>query len=252
MGRTLRFLLAHAVALFALATPVLAQPLQNCAICHARDAQMPTVHRTADWLASGHAAASVGCQSCHGGNMAAEHEMDAHRGVLRSASPLSTVNEVNLTSTCASCHRATAVAVSGTIHEILAEAGDPRTPTCVTCHGLDVSQMPTPAEAERQCASCHKPGSARASYPAAARDVLTAIASLRANAATLAAELAGETESPRRVQLTGRLLETQALIKDASAAFHEFRPATLTTTLTALRQRLADISDARATGDGRQ
>jgi chorismate synthase len=172
--------------------------------------------------------------------------MEAHRGVLPSTRARSTVNEVNLPSTCVSCHRSTAVAVSGTIHQILAEAGDVRTPTCVTCHGLNVSQMPSPSEMERQCASCHRPGSPRAAYPAAAREVLEAIASLRASADALGAEIATVSDGARRAELTARLLDTQAALKDASAAFHQFRPAAMSSTLDRVRQRLADLAEAHA------
>jgi len=138
------------------AAPARAQFASSCTFCHSASAgNLPAIHRTADWEASGHASPRVGCQSCHGGNAAATTQMDAHRGVLHSVSPMSTVNEVNLPSTCVSCHRGTAMAVSGTIHQILAEAGDSRPPTCVTCHGIAVSTVPTPAETEQQCAACH-------------------------------------------------------------------------------------------------
>ena len=233
-------------ALAALAAPARAQSGSNCTFCHSEAGSLPAIHRTAEWEASGHAAPSVGCQSCHGGNPAATNLADAHRGVLHSTSPLSTVNEVNLPSTCVSCHRTTAMAVSGTIHQILAEAGDGRTPTCVTCHGIALSQVPTPAEMERQCATCHRPGSPRASYPAAARQVLDAIASLRSSAAALGTEIATMNDTPRRTEQMARLLDTQAMLKEASASFHQFRPAAMTATLDTIRQRLADLADAHA------
>ena len=161
------------------------------------------------------------------------------------------MNEINLPSTCVSCHRTTAVAVSGTIHQILAEAGDGRTPTCVTCHGIAVSQVPTPAEMERQCASCHRPGSARAAYPAAARQVLEAIGSLRTSAAALGTDIATMNDGPRRAELMARLLDTQAMLKEASAAFHQFRPASMMDTLDGIGRRLADLADAHAAASRR-
>jgi len=244
-ARRLTFVFASALVALGLAAPAHAQTASSCTFCHSDAAgTLPPIHRTVEWAASGHAAPSVGCQSCHGGNPAATRALEAHRGVLRSTSPVSTINEVNLPSTCVSCHRTTAVAVSGTIHQILAEAGDMRTPTCVTCHGIGVSHVPAPAEMEQQCAGCHRAGSRRAAYPAAAREVLDAIASLRASAAALGAEIATMSDSGRRAELTARLLDTQAMLKDASAAFHQFRPAAMSSTLDGIRQRLADLADA--------
>lgn len=247
-SRVSRLGFALAVALATIASPARAQSkASNCAFCHSGSADsLPPIHRTAEWEASGHAAPSVGCQSCHGGDPLATGKSDAHRGVLLSASPRSTINDVNLPSTCVSCHRMTAVAVSGTIHQILAEAGDGRAPTCMTCHGIGVSQVPTPEEMERQCASCHRPGSPRAAYPAAARQVLDVIASLRTSAARLGADIATMNDGARRARLMARLLDTRAMLKDASATFHRFQPVEMMTTLDGIRQRLADLADAHA------
>jgi hypothetical protein len=250
-----RLLVGTALVSLAMVAPAGAQSAPNCTMCHTVSAGLlPPIHQTAEWAASGHAASTVGCQSCHGGNPTATRATDAHRGVLRSASPVSTVNEVNLPSTCVSCHRATSVAVSGTIHQILAEAGDGRTPTCVTCHGLAVSSKPAPADMERQCAACHRPGSARAAYPAVARDLLDAIASLRTTAAATETELSVTTNPGRRTELATLLLSTQATIREASAAFHQFRPTTLAATLAAIKPKLADNADVRVANppSGRQ
>jgi len=71
---------------------------------------------------------------------------------------------------------------------------------------------------------------------------------MRARSNELATDIGRESDSPRRVELTARLFETQTMIKDASAAFHQFRPAALASTLSTLRQRLADIADAHGAG----
>jgi hypothetical protein len=129
---------------------------------------------------------------------------------------------------------------------LLAEAGDGRTPTCVTCHGLAVSTQPTPAEMEHQCAACHRPGSPRASYPAAARELLEAMASLRSSASALETLIGSTDDSTRRVELTTTRLALQARIKEASVAFHEFRPAALAAALATLRPHLSNNAESRA------
>jgi hypothetical protein len=168
-----------AAAILGASAPAAAQQATTCFACHAsQNATLPAVHRTDDWIRSGHA--TVGCQGCHGGNPTTLDARTAHRGVIDAVSPFSTLHPINLTQTCSLCHRASAAPYFETLHQLLADAGDRRAPTCATCHGVTFTYVPSPAETEQLCASCHRPGSARASYPGTARRAVEAIAALRA------------------------------------------------------------------------
>jgi hypothetical protein len=168
-----------AAAILLVASPAAPQQATSCKVCHTSSgASLPTFHRTDDWNRSPHAA--VGCQTCHGGDALNGQPVDAHRGVRDAASPFSTMHPANVTRTCGLCHPATAAAFGGTIHQILIDAGDRRAPTCATCHGLAFTHVPSAAEAERICATCHRPGTVRGSYPAAMRAAIDALNARRA------------------------------------------------------------------------
>src|SRR5512143_3575515 len=94
------------VAAFVVLQPAVASAQANrCVACHfANIATVPAPDRLAAWDKSAHAKHDVGCDACHGGDPTTYQPVDAHRGVLNSRHPLSTVNRANLALTCAACH----------------------------------------------------------------------------------------------------------------------------------------------------
>ncbi|HZR25668.1 MAG TPA: multiheme c-type cytochrome [Vicinamibacterales bacterium] len=231
------------VMLVALTWPARAQQASgSCVACHVRGAApMPDAHRGEPWSTSAHA--TVGCQTCHGGDATAMHPSVAHRGVRDAVSPFSTINPANLSRTCAMCHSTIANAYRNTIHQVLLDAGDSRVPTCMTCHGAGVTVRPTPADAERMCAACHGPHSARAAYPAAMRTRIetTHVLQTRADALERSFQYL---DDATRDSVAGVLGDARGLIAASLAAMHGGDPTTVDEQHAAAKTRL-DTVDAR-------
>lgn len=218
MARVARLL---AASLFVLtAASAAAQQRETCVTCHvgSRGGPLPTFHRTNDWNRSRHAA--VGCQSCHGGDPVSVQTVGAHRGVRTAVSAFSTMHPANVARTCALCHPSTSDAYGSTMHQLLVEIGDPRAPTCTTCHGLTVSDVPSPAETEQICASCHRPGSVRSDYPAAMRAALDGLATVRRRADALQRAIDRRFDESTRGGTGVALDEARALIASSVTALH--------------------------------
>lgn len=214
--------LAGAIALLVVATPAGAQ-MTRCASCHfANMPAVPAPEQLGEWQRSAHAKHDVGCDQCHGGDPWTYEPLVAHRGVLAPANPSSPVNRMNLSRTCASCHRTNAEALSGSLHQTLVSAGDLRAPTCVTCHGAMSARVPSPAALEAQCAKCHPPGSARADYPAAMRLGVEALNEVRHRADGMVAAAAGMSDRVVRVKRLAAVNDVRATLAQAIAAAHSF------------------------------
>jgi hypothetical protein len=129
----------------------------ECATCHLRLAWTRSVTTHVDlWVTSQHAFYRVGCEKCHGGDPGTSDVQSAHRGVVRSAEPSSSVHRTALPMTCGRCHRTEAVAFDRSAHRTALSRGDPAAPTCTSCHTSMATEIPSLTALEKQCLDCHR------------------------------------------------------------------------------------------------
>ena len=128
----------------------------RCVACHAANLHpIPLGHAFFEWRYSAHGREGVGCEKCHGGDPAGATAELAHRGVLPAADPASRIHPTRLAQTCGACHAEEAAAYTGSVHaREVAEKG--RGATCTTCHGAMATSLPSPAELEARCSTCHE------------------------------------------------------------------------------------------------
>lgn len=139
-----------------------------CASCHSNQEQMRAYNLPVDQyalyqtsghgrrLAQGDSRVAV-CSDCHG----------AH-DVLPPTDPASRVFRINLPKTCLGCHVDTTRSLragqkaddsrtyltSVHAHELL-DRGNPRAPTCVSCHGVHGATPPGAGDVDKVCGHCH-------------------------------------------------------------------------------------------------
>ena len=155
------------------------QVMGRCATCHfANIPDVPGASHLGEWAASPHAAAGVGCESCHGGNPTTVVPSEAHRGVESPRLAWSRVAPAHLPATCGACHAAERDAFRRSPHDAPLASGVANAPTCSTCHGAMTSRVPSAAALELRCARCHGPQSVGAGYPGRARAFVTALMSI--------------------------------------------------------------------------
>lgn len=139
-----------------------------CASCHADESRMRPYNLPVDQYAlyqtSGHGRRLARgdlrvavCSDCHG-----PHE------ILAPSDPSSRVFRINLPKTCLGCH-ADSVRMTrggkpmgdartylGSIHaQELLDRGNPRAPTCVSCHGVHGAAPPGAGDIDKVCGQCH-------------------------------------------------------------------------------------------------
>lgn len=193
----------------------------RCAECHfASFPHVPAPDALVKWDQSAHAKHAVGCDACHGGNPTTYQPLEAHRGVLNSRQPLSTVNRRNLALTCAPCHAAVVAAF-----EVSGHAGSSATehvPSCTTCHGPMATVVPSPARLESTCGGCHRQGTAGATYPILARDRLDSLRAIEQTLSRLEIAIAAIGDHPKRNRLAAELLLARITVQGALDAIHTF------------------------------
>lgn len=139
-----------------------------CASCHADESRMRSYNLPVDQyalyqtsghgrrLAQGDTRVAV-CSDCHG----------AH-DILAPSDPSSRVFRINLPKTCLGCHAdssrmvgrggkmddARTYLASVHAHELL-DRGNPRAPTCVSCHGVHGAAPPGAGDIDKVCGHCH-------------------------------------------------------------------------------------------------
>jgi Cytochrome c554 and c-prime len=212
---------AMVAAILGLAPAVAAQQIMGrCATCHFANAtSVPGASHLSEWAASPHARASVGCESCHGGDPTSVVPSDAHRGVDSPRLPWSRVAPANLPATCGACHQAERAAFRRSPHDEPLMRGTANAPTCSTCHGAMTARVPAPAALEVRCASCHGPQSSGATYPARAR---TLIASLNAIEDDLAQARWMLTRGAGDARARALSADVDARLAEAAEAWHTF------------------------------
>ena len=137
-------------ALFA-AAPAAGQEPESCQMCHAEPSffqgnpdSASLVVTPATLAGSVHGAAGLGCGMCHQGMATFPHSADA--------TPLA----------CGACHSQIGEMYVKSLHGYAHERGNPRAPTCTSCHGAhDVRSSRDPASPTHKvrlpstCAACH-------------------------------------------------------------------------------------------------
>ena len=168
-------MIGAAVLLLAATAAAPAAGASGCVTCHAAlegDAKKPVE----GWAADVHAAAGLGCESCHGGDSSPAHadDVDAAMDPKRGFKPAP--DRLHVPDFCARCHSDAAymkrydpkarvdqlVEYRTSTHGRLNAAGDPTPATCIDCHGAHgirpVSSPESPAYATNvptTCARCH-------------------------------------------------------------------------------------------------
>lgn len=146
-----RFVCGMGSALLCLTMPVVAAADGSCVACHKTvDAPAYVEHNFKDWENSAHARAGVSCESCHGGDPAAQDKAKAHAGVIRSTAKNSPLYYTAIPESCGSCHQPELKAFKTSVHsQQLQRTG--QGPNCLTCHGSMANHVLAPREMETTC-----------------------------------------------------------------------------------------------------
>ncbi len=218
-------LLLLAALLPAMPAPAVAGAANQCVACHrTEDLPIALGHSFAEWKASPHGRAGVGCERCHGGDATAGVADRAHAGMKPAADPESAVSDRRLPHTCGACHAQEEKAFEESGHGKTLAAGG-KGATCRICHGTMATSLPSPAELDQRCAACHqKPVEAQAALA-----VMTATkrSLVRAHRAVRGLRRAA---AATRTQLAGREHDLERNYTDLVRAWHTFRPKEVLTT----------------------
>lgn len=211
----------------------------RCADCHFASPYAPAPNHLVAWDRSAHGRNDVGCEKCHGGDATTFEPILAHRGVLGSSNPASSVHRVNIPRTCGGCHPGPYVAFQDSRHYALVENGDRRAPTCVTCHDSAGAALQSPKALESQCADCHAAGksSPRPEYPSQARLLLERIVEVRELLGAARPLIRKVRDGARRSRLEYAYEQAQVPLTEAVHAGHAFRFEKLEERLAATRER---------------
>ncbi len=129
----------------------------GCVTCHAKTGGGGVVFQAyIQWASSPHAAKSIACEACHGGNATAEDQEKAHAGMLPASAPESPINPKNVPAMCGQCHGLEYRHYIESKHYRQLEDNG-RGANCVTCHGAKAGTVPTAATVARTCETCHNP-----------------------------------------------------------------------------------------------
>jgi len=128
-----------------------------CVACHAKSGNSGAVFLAyIQWASSPHAAKSIGCEACHGGDAATDDKDKAHAGMLPASAPESPINPKNVPAMCGQCHELEyRHYIESRHYRELKDNG--RGANCVTCHGAKAGTVPTAATVARTCETCHNP-----------------------------------------------------------------------------------------------
>jgi hypothetical protein len=154
----------------------------RCADCHLATPGAPNARHVSDWDRSPHGRHNIGCEKCHGGNPDTFESLLAHMRIVRPGHPERWTDARNLPDTCGRCHIGERIAFEKSRHFALLRGGDPRAPSCPTCHGDVAAYLPSPKQLESECRTCHgvRAPHARPEYPIAARHMLEGVVDVRA------------------------------------------------------------------------
>ena len=127
----------------------------GCVACHAKAGSGGVVFQAyIQWASSPHAAKSIACEACHGGDASTDDKDKAHAGMLPASNPESPINPKNVPAMCGQCHETEYRHYTESKHyRQLKDNG--RGANCVTCHGSKAGNILTAATVARTCETCH-------------------------------------------------------------------------------------------------
>jgi hypothetical protein len=239
---TLRHVLVVAIAALALsgAADDAAAQSSACADCHIATPSAPAREHLAEWERSAHGRQNVGCEKCHDGDASTYDLLPAHRGLLGSSNPASPVHRQNLPATCGRCHAGPFVRFQSSHHFKLLGAGDPRVPTCTTCHEAVGTERPSPRTLEATCRQCHGPDSAapRVERAEAARTLLEEVRDSRELLEAAKPFIDRVTSRTRQAGLRDAYRQAEVPLIEAGESVHQFVFDNLKERLATARKRI--------------
>jgi len=133
------------------------EPESTCVSCHAAEEDEKLSAPVEEWRRSVHAAANVGCDSCHGGDPQQEDQelsMDEE-----AAGYMGSPGRKDVIAFCAGCHEKIANGFRQSVMGKKSTAGE-KAANCTTCHmiaGHAISH-PNPREilTKKRCSQCHE------------------------------------------------------------------------------------------------
>lgn len=151
-------LTALPLAAFLIAVPLHSQePESTCITCHALEEDEELSAPVEEWRHSVHAAASVGCDSCHGGDPSQEDadlSMDEEE-----AGYLGSPGRKEVISFCGGCHEEIAAGFEQSVMGRKSTEGE-KVANCTTCHMIDghAIERPDPRVilTKNRCGQCHE------------------------------------------------------------------------------------------------
>lgn len=204
----------------------------SCADCHYANAPKrdvnPSLHgHITDWAESVHGRNGVGCERCHGGDATKYDATLAHLDVRRSDDPSSPAHPRNLAGTCGTCHPGPYTEFQKSHHYAELKAGSLAVPTCLTCHGAVIGEMPSAKELESRCAACHGAGRrvARPFYPIAGRVFMEEVRRVRSDLEAARGAIDRIANPERRGALAARWQQAEVPLIQAIHAGHQFKIA---------------------------
>lgn len=159
-------------------------PVSSCVACHGLLAGR-LQEAVASWSSDVHAAAGLGCESCHGGDGSARLSDDAQAAMDPKKGFRSAPDRLHVPEFCGVCHadavymkkfnpqaRVDQLAEYRTsVHGKLNAKGDPEPATCIDCHGVHgIRPVTSPESAAyatnvpKTCARCHSDAAKMARY----------------------------------------------------------------------------------------
>jgi hypothetical protein len=187
---------------------------------------------------SAHGRASVGCETCHGGNATTYEPFLAHQGILTSRNPASDTHRSNLPRTCGKCHAGPFVGFQSSRHFDLLREGRGEGPTCSTCHGAVAARLLSPRALEKQCEKCHGPSGVHpnSDYPPEGRILHQEVLAVRELLEPVPKLLRRVKEPERRRLLEDAYQQAQVPLTEAVSSAHSFR-------FENMRERLLDAKE---------
>jgi hypothetical protein len=120
---------------------------------------------------------------------------------------------------CGRCHASEARAFGESAHQKLLLLGDETVPSCTSCHSSMATEVPSPAELERQCGDCHRDDRQRATL---ARRELEDVTRLRGSLRRTKLEISAVKDPDRRALLSTQWSDADVSIREVAAALHAF------------------------------
>jgi hypothetical protein len=129
----------------------------DCPTCHRKITQNPSwAHTYQDWEDSMHAYNDVTCVTCHGGDVDAPTQEEAHRGIhfVWAEEKVHAGDRLVLSQGCGHCHPNQIAGARASAHFRALVHGQ-EAADCTTCHGAVGSTVLNPQTITKTCRRCH-------------------------------------------------------------------------------------------------